>query len=65
MDRLMKLLVEKAGLSETQARNAIHVVDEYLDEKLPEVSAAQVDVVMTGQPEEVDLAREIGLFPMP
>ncbi len=65
MDRLMKLLVEKAGLSEAQARSAIHVMDEYLDEKLPEASAAQVDVVMTGQPEEVDLAREIGLFQIP
>lgn len=65
MERLVSLLVEKAGLTEAQARKAVHLMDEYLDEKLPEVSAAQVDVVMTGQPEELDLAREIGLFQIP
>jgi polyhydroxyalkanoate synthesis regulator phasin len=65
MDRLVDLLVEKAGLNQAQARKAIQVMDEYLDQKLPEVSAAQVDVVMTGQPQELDLAREIGLFQIP
>jgi len=40
-------------------------MDAYLDEKLPAVSAAQVDVVMTGQPQELDLVREIGLFQIP
>ncbi len=65
MEKLVNLLEEKAGLTEAQARKAIQVMDEYLDKKLPEVSATQVDVVMTGQPEEVDLAREIGLFRYP
>ncbi len=65
MEKLISLLVEKVGLTEIQARNAVHVMDDYLDEKLPAVSAAQVDVVMTGQPQELDLVREIGLFQIP
>ena len=65
MEKLVNLLVEKAGLSEDQARKAILVMDAYLDKKLPEVSATQVDVVMTGEPQEADLAREIGLFRIP
>ncbi len=65
MDKLISLLVERVGLTEIQARNAVHVMDAYLDEKLPAVSAAQVDVVMTGHPQELDLVREIGLFKIP
>ena len=65
MDKLVNLLIQKAGLSEAQARKAILVMDDYLDKKLPEVSATQVDAVMTGAPEEADMAREIGLFKIP
>lgn len=48
MDELVKLVVQKAGITEEQARKAIETVAGYVKAKLPPAFAAQVDTVMNG-----------------
>jgi nucleoid DNA-binding protein len=48
MDELVKLVSEKVGLSEDQARQAVETVVGYLKENLPEPIAGQVDKVLSG-----------------
>lgn len=43
MDQLVKLVQDKAGLSESQARTAVATVLDFLKEKLPAPIAAQID----------------------
>jgi len=49
MDELVKLVVQKTGISDDQARQAINVVVNYLKDKLPAPIAAQVDGVLNNQ----------------
>ena len=46
MDEVVKLVQEKAGLGEDQARQAVETVVGYLKQKLPAPIAAQVDSVL-------------------
>lgn len=46
MDDLVKLVQQKAGISEEQARTAVTTVVNFLKEKLPAPIAAQVDGVL-------------------
>ncbi len=46
MDELVKLVSQKAGISEDQARQAVTVVINFLKERLPAPIAAQVDGVI-------------------
>jgi hypothetical protein len=48
MDELIKLVVQKTGVSETQAKQAIETVIGYLKQKLPAPLAAQIDAVIAG-----------------
>jgi uncharacterized protein (DUF2267 family) len=48
MDELVKLIVNKTGISEDQARQAITVVAEFLKQHLPAPIAAQVDGALKG-----------------
>ena len=48
MDELVKLVSEKTGLPEAQARQAAEVVLNFLKEKLPAPIAGQVDAVIEG-----------------
>ncbi len=43
MDELVKLVVQKTGISEDQARQAVNVVLNFLKERLPAPIASQVD----------------------
>jgi len=65
MDGLMKLLMEKAGLTEDQSQKAIRLMLQYLKERLPEASAAQVELLTTGSLEDTEFTKDIGLFPIP
>ena len=48
MDQIIKLVQEKAGLSEDQARTAVSTVVDFLKDKLPAPIASQVDGVISG-----------------
>ena len=43
MDELIKLVVSKTGISESQARSAVETVAGFLKDKLPAPLASQVD----------------------
>lgn len=49
MDMLIKEITERTGISESQARDAVQMVVNYIKTQLPEPMAAQVDSVLGGQ----------------
>ncbi len=49
MDEVVKLVVQKTGISEDQARQAVTVVVNFLKGKLPGPIAAQLDGVLNNQ----------------
>ncbi len=48
MDELVKLVADKAGISEAQAKTAVVTVVDYLKDKLPSPIDQQVDSVLKG-----------------
>lgn len=48
MDELVKMVADKVGISEAQAKQAVEMVLSFLKDKLPEPIAGQVDAVMKG-----------------
>jgi hypothetical protein len=58
MDELVKVVVQKTGLPEAQAKQAVMAVIGFLKEKLPAPIAAQVDALLAGGPP--DLAKGLG-----
>ena len=48
MDELVKLVVQKTGISEEQAQGAVDTVIGYLKDKLPAPIAGQIDGLITG-----------------
>jgi uncharacterized protein (DUF2267 family) len=49
MDEVVKLVANKVGISEAQARQAVDVVVSFLKDKLPEPIAGQIDAALTGK----------------
>jgi nucleoid DNA-binding protein len=49
MDELVKMVTQKTGISQDQARQAIDVVMNYLKGKLPANMSSMLDSVMKGQ----------------
>ncbi len=49
MEQLVNLVVEKTGLSEEAAQNAVNVVVAFIKEKLPEPIAGQIDGLLSGE----------------
>ena len=49
METLIKLVTEKAGLSEEKAKTVIETVVGYFKEKLPAPIASQLDSVISGE----------------
>jgi len=43
MDKIVKLVADKAGISESQAQTAVTTVANVLKERMPEGMASQVD----------------------
>jgi len=48
MDELVKLVVERTGLPEAQAKQAVETVIGFLKEKLPAPIAGQIDGLLAG-----------------
>jgi hypothetical protein len=49
MDMLIKEITERTGISESQARDAVQMVVNYIKTQLPEPMASQLDSVLGGQ----------------
>ena len=49
MEALVKMVTERAGISEDQARKAIQAVRDFLGDKLPGPVAGQVDAYLSGE----------------
>jgi len=49
VEQLISLVVEKTGLSEDAAQNAVEVVISFIKEKLPEPVAGQIDGLLSGE----------------
>jgi uncharacterized protein (DUF2267 family) len=62
MDELIKMVTEKAGISEDQARQAIEAVMGFLKDKLPGPIAGQVENVLGGgeMPDVGGLGKTLG-----
>ncbi len=61
MDELVRIVAQKTGLSEEQARLAAEAVLAFLKERLPEPLAAQVTALLQGQgPDVGDLLNGLG-----
>ncbi|MGD9406160.1 MAG: hypothetical protein PVH95_13530 [Anaerolineae bacterium] len=61
MDELVKLVSEKVGINEDQARQAVKTVVGFLKEKLPEPLAGQLEAALEGDTSDLgDMAGSIG-----
>jgi hypothetical protein len=60
MDELVKLVVQKTGISKEQATVAVNTVLGFLKDKLPEPLASQVDSVISGKSSPDDLMKGLG-----
>ena len=49
MDELVKMVQEKTGLGEAQAKQAVETVVDYLKKRLPAPIAGQVDAVLKNE----------------
>lgn len=58
MDELVKLVVQKTGIQEAQAKTAVETVLNFIKQRLPAPIAAQVDAVIAGG--SGDLAKGLG-----
>jgi uncharacterized protein (DUF2267 family) len=62
MDELVKMVSERTGISEEQAEQAVETVMGFLQEKLPEPIASQVESLLSGGelPDVGDLGKTLG-----
>ncbi|NIV38964.1 MAG: DUF2267 domain-containing protein [Anaerolineae bacterium] len=54
MDELVKMVADKVGISEAQAKQAVEMVMSFLKDKLPEPIAGQLDAVLDGDVSGLD-----------
>lgn len=62
MEELVKLVMQKTGISEEQARGAVNTVITFLKSKLPAPLASQVDGALAGSAVNDALKNVGGLF---
>ncbi len=48
MDELVKMVADKVGISEAQAKQAVEIVLSFLKDRLPDSMAGQLDAVVDG-----------------
>jgi uncharacterized protein (DUF2267 family) len=62
MDELIKQVVQKAGVSEDQAQQAVETVLDFLKDKLPAPIATQIEAVLSGgeMPDLGDIGKKLG-----
>jgi hypothetical protein len=58
MDELIKLVTQKTGISEAQAKTAVETVLGFLKQKLPAPIAGQIDGILSGN--MPDLSKGLG-----
>jgi hypothetical protein len=59
MDELVKLVSQKTGISQDQAKMAVETVLNFLKQKLPAPIASQIDAALSGGGAQ-DLAKGLG-----
>ncbi len=62
MDEIINLVVQKTGIQEAQAREAVQTVVNFLKQKLPAPIAGQIDAVLSGSAASDALKGLGGLF---
>lgn len=62
MDELVKLVVQKAGIPEAAAKQAVEVVLGFLKEKLPAPIAGQIDAASGGSGKLDDVTKGLKNF---
>ena len=60
MDELVNQVVQKTGISQDQANQAVQTVIGFLKDKLPGPIASQLDGIMSGQANPGDIAGQAG-----
>ncbi|MCC7452098.1 MAG: DUF2267 domain-containing protein [Anaerolineae bacterium] len=60
MDELVKLISQKAGISEDQARSAAQTILDFLKQKLPAPVFSQIEGLLSSSGKIDDLAKGIG-----
>ncbi len=65
MDELIKLISEKLGISQDEARKAVLIMTNYLKGKLPPAMFEDVDAILETPNISEEEARNIGLFKIP
>jgi uncharacterized protein (DUF2267 family) len=61
MDELVKMVADKVGIGEAQAKQAVEMTLAFLKDKLPEPIAGQLDAVLEGDVSGLgDLAGGLG-----
>jgi nucleoid DNA-binding protein len=53
MEELVKLVAQKAGVSEAQARTAVETMVVFIKQRLPDPYGAQVDAMLRGASPEL------------
>ena len=59
MDELKKQLIDKTGITEGQATDAVQIVSSFLKERLPAVMHTQLDKVLAGQKLEESIRQQL------
>jgi|UniRef100_A0A7C4Q8R4 nucleoid DNA-binding protein len=62
MDELVNLVVQKTGIPEAAAKQAVEVVLGYLKEKLPVPIAGQIDTAVSGSGKLDDVTKGLKNF---
>ncbi len=65
MDELIKMISEKLGISQEDARKAVLIMTDYLKNKLPPAMFADIDAILETPHISEEEARELGLFKIP
>lgn len=60
MDELVKLVSQKTGITEQQAKGAVETVLNFLKQKLPTPIAGQIDGLLKGGVQGDDLLKGLG-----
>jgi len=60
MEKVVNMVAEKAGISETQAQTAVTTVVKFLKDKMPPALASQVDAYLSGNDTTGDIGGMAG-----
>ncbi len=65
MNELIKILTGDLSISENEAKKIVILVSNYLNDKLPEPLATQIDAILGTSDVSEEELRELGLFRIP